>query len=57
MAASIPKLKCQQCAYEWYPRSERIPKACPDCQSRNWMITKNFGRRKEDKLAVTTERT
>jgi len=27
---------CLKCHWAWHPRSERIPVACPDCQSRRW---------------------
>jgi predicted Zn-ribbon and HTH transcriptional regulator len=32
----INKLKCNQCGYEWYPRTPELPKVCPNCKHRNW---------------------
>jgi len=25
-------LLCEHCKYGWYPRSEEIPKVCPECK-------------------------
>lgn len=32
----IQKLKCNNCGYEWYPRTEIKPKVCTRCKSYNW---------------------
>jgi len=32
----ITQLVCKQCGYEWYPRSPKPPKVCPNCKHRNW---------------------
>lgn len=30
---SIEKLNCKRCLYSWYPKSETLPKVCPNCCS------------------------
>ena len=30
---------CNKCGYEWQTRTERIPKACPNCKSMRWDAT------------------
>ena len=32
------KLKCNRCEHEWTPRSDKLPKVCPnpDCKSPYW---------------------
>lgn len=32
----LTKLHCLRCLYEWYPRSETMPKYCPRCNSPYW---------------------
>jgi hypothetical protein len=35
---AIEKLKCLRCNHEWYPRSDEIPRTCPNrkCHSPYW---------------------
>jgi len=40
MRIIITKLKCLRCSWEWYPKSENIPKVCPKCKSPYWNIPK-----------------
>ena len=32
----LHKWKCEKCDHEWIPRSERIPRMCPNCNSITW---------------------
>lgn len=34
------KLKCLKCGYEWSPRLEGRPVACPECKNRKWDVPK-----------------
>ena len=27
---------CNKCKYVWHTRTEKIPKACPNCKSMRW---------------------
>ena len=38
--------KCLRCNHEWYPRSEKMPKWCPACNSPYW----NRERKQQGKL-------
>lgn len=31
----LPKLKCNQCGYEWTPRISDV-RICPNCKSLHW---------------------
>ena len=31
---------CKHCAYVWRPRSEKKPRACPNCKSYRWEMPK-----------------
>jgi hypothetical protein len=35
---SINKIRCKRCYYEWFPRSELLPKYCPSCNSPYWNL-------------------
>lgn len=48
MKISITKLKCKRCNWEWYPKSEIMPKVCPHCKSPYWNIPRKI---KEEKKA------
>ena len=30
------KLSCNRCNHQWYPRSPKLPKICPMCNSPYW---------------------
>lgn len=32
----IDKVKCERCDWEWFPRENRLPVKCPNCQCRKW---------------------
>ena len=32
----LPKLHCQRCQHEWWPRALRAPRVCPRCKDRKW---------------------
>lgn len=32
----IRVLRCIKCLYEWLPRTEKIPRCCPQCKSYGW---------------------
>jgi len=32
----VPEYECLRCGYKWIPRSERVPRRCPQCKSRYW---------------------
>ena len=32
---TIKLLKCNQCKYKWYPRTNN-PKQCPNCKRQDW---------------------
>ena len=34
----ITKLRCLRCGHEWFPRTENIPKVCPNCKSPYWNV-------------------
>ena len=45
--------KCLHCGYQWTPRIETEPKACPKCKSPRWNEEKRKGGRpKQNKGAV-----
>lgn len=53
--------KCNKCGYEWQTRTEKIPKACPNCKSMRWnAITEahllKAGVMDASKLALSKER-
>lgn len=45
----MQKLKCTRCHYEWLPRKETPPAACPSCKSRYWDREKRSVVSKKDK--------
>jgi hypothetical protein len=49
----ITKWQCSRCLdkktkapYQWLPRSERVPKRCPNCKSKYWNKPRQRKRRK-----------
>jgi len=32
----IRQLECLKCGYQWFPKSEKYPKVCPNCNNRRW---------------------
>lgn len=32
----IPVYECQKCGNKWVPRTDKKPKACPQCNCRKW---------------------
>lgn len=39
----IEKIKCERCGWEWFPRQNRPPVKCPNCQCRKWKDYKKEG--------------
>lgn len=33
---AIGELECRRCGHKWFPRTNRLPKACPKCKHYNW---------------------
>jgi predicted nucleic acid-binding Zn-ribbon protein len=54
MAATIKKVKCTRCGYEWYPRSETLPERCPHCKSPYWNRARERAKRVKEPLTVET---
>ena len=42
---TIKTLICAVCGYQWLPRRLELPKVCPKCKSRKWLIKKLKGRK------------
>ncbi len=42
----IPTLECLRCGHTWYPRTNRLPKVCPNrkCKSPYWNKPRKKGR-------------
>lgn len=33
---TIARMKCVKCRYQWFPRRQEVPKACPRCKRYDW---------------------
>jgi len=32
----LPRYQCLRCNHRWIPRSDRLPKRCPNCGTQFW---------------------
>lgn len=35
------RLKCIKCNYKWVRRTDKLPKRCPNCQTKYWRKEKH----------------
>jgi predicted nucleic acid-binding Zn-ribbon protein len=43
----LPMLKCIRCKHTWPPRTQNLPKVCPECKSPYWNTEKRVKKSEE----------
>ena len=46
---TVPKLKCERCDHEWWPRKKEI-RICPSCKTAYWDVPRIQEQRNRDKI-------
>ena len=50
---ALPYLKCKRCNHTWIPRTPKMPKVCPKCNSPYW--NKDYSRSDKINQKMTQE--